>query len=129
MTAILKQMCIALILMIGVTMAMSTTVQTQPKSISVEEQINILKKKLKLNAAQTSKITVIIEDQREEMITTKNELRGDQEALRSALQAIMRKTNNQIKAVLTEEQKVKYDELLKERRDKMEQHMQQNDNQ
>jgi septal ring factor EnvC (AmiA/AmiB activator) len=129
MSAIIKQMSIALILMIGVTMVMSTAVQAQPKRMSIEKQIKILEKKLKLNAEQSSKITTILEDLREEMTTATNEHRGDREAMHTAMQEMMKKTNSQIKAILTEEQAVKYDEILKERRERMEKRMQKSDNQ
>jgi len=128
MSAIIKQISMALILMIGITMVMSATMQAQPKRMSVEEQIKVLNKKLKLNADQTSKITVILEDQREEITTAMSEHRGDRDAMRAAMQEMMKKSNTQIKAVLTEEQTVKYDELLKERREQIEKRMQKSDN-
>jgi len=129
MSAIIKQMSIALILMIVVTIVISTAVQAQPKKMTIEEQVKILKKKLILNKLQTAKITTILEDQREEMTTAKNEHRNDPEAMHTATQELMKKTNDQIKAVLTDEQAVKYDTLLKERHERMEKSTQKSDNQ
>jgi periplasmic protein CpxP/Spy len=115
--------------MIGVVVVISNTVQAQPKRMSVEEQIKILKKKLKLNNEQTAKITTILEDQREEATTSMNENRGDPEAKRAAMRELTRKTNANIKAVLTEEQAVKYDAIIKERLERMKQHKQESDEQ
>jgi hypothetical protein len=129
MSAFIKQTSIALLLMIGVVVVISTTVQAQPKRMSVEEQIKILKKKLKLNSEQTAKITTILEDQREEANTSMNENRGNPEAKRAALRELTRKTNTNIKAVLTEEQAVKYDAIIKERLERMKQHKQESDEQ
>jgi periplasmic protein CpxP/Spy len=86
-----------------------------------------LKNKLKLTDEQTSKITTMLEDLREEMTTTANEHRDDREAMHTAMQEMMKKTNSQIKSVLTEEQAVKYDEILKERRERMEKRIQKSD--
>ncbi len=91
--------------------------------MTVEDQVKILKDSLNLTSDQVTKITKILEDQREERATAMSENRGDREAMRAAMQEILKKTDEKIKGVLTGDQAVIYDRMMKARRARMEQRM------
>jgi len=111
----IKRMTAALVLLLGVLMLLSSAAQTQPQRISVEERIKILKDKLKLSDEQTKKITTILEDQREELTIAMNDNRGDHQAMHVVIQEITKKTDNNIKEVLTEKQVKVYDKMIEDR--------------
>jgi Spy/CpxP family protein refolding chaperone len=119
----IKRMTIVPVLIIGIAMLFSTVMQAQPQRLSVEERVKILKDSLKLSDEQTTKVTKILEDQREEMTTTMNNNRGDRQAMRAVRQEIMKKTDDKIKEVLTEEQVKFYDKVIKDRQAQMSRRM------
>jgi protein CpxP len=119
----IKQMTGALVLLIGVPMLLSTVAQAQLQRMSVEERVKTLKDKLKLSDEQTKKVTILLEDQREEATTAMNDYRGDRKAMRAVVQEIMKKTDDKIKEVLTEEQVSTYDKMMNARRDQMSRRM------
>jgi Spy/CpxP family protein refolding chaperone len=95
--------------------------QAQRMRMSPEEQAKVLKDSLSLTDEQTTKITTILKDAREETTTLMSQNKDDRDAMRSSMQAMQKKTDTQIKAVLTEEQTKKYDALIKARRAHMQQ--------
>ncbi len=119
----IKRMTVILVLIIGTAMLLSTVTQAQPKQMSVEEQVKILKGKLKLNDEQIKKITEILEDQREEMATAANDYRGDREVMHTVMLELWKKTDNQIIDVLTDDQVEKYEKLQREHRAQMRKRM------
>jgi len=119
MAANIKRMMIALILIPASTLYFSHIVQSQGMRMSVEERVKVLKDSLKLTDDQATKITKLLEDQREEMTTLMSEHQGDREAMQSAMQNLMKKTDESIKAILTEKQSKKYDTMMKERRERL----------
>jgi periplasmic protein CpxP/Spy len=119
MSAVIKRMTRGFVLVMGITILFSTLTQAQPQRMSIEDRVKILKDSLKLSDEQSSKITKILEDQREEMTTAMSENRDNHDAMQTARQEIMKKTDEQIKSVLTEDQGKKYDEMLKARRARM----------
>jgi periplasmic protein CpxP/Spy len=116
----IKYITAAFVLILGVLMLLSPAAQAQPQRMSVEKHIKILKDTLKLNEAQTKKITTILEDQREEMTTAMGENHGDRQAMHAAVQEILEKTDNKIKEVLTTEEQAKiYDKMIEDRQAQM----------
>jgi|WetSurMetagenome_2_1015567.scaffolds.fasta_scaffold606468_1 periplasmic protein CpxP/Spy len=115
MSTAVKRTIIGLILVTGIAFMHSPLIQAQQKRMSVEDRVKILNTKLKLSDEQSAKITQILEDQREEMTTAMGENRDDRKARRSAIQEVMKKTNDKIKAVLTEDQAAQYDKMFKKR--------------
>jgi protein CpxP len=87
--------------------------------MSVEERVKVLKDSLKLSDDQVTKITKILEDQREEMTTAREEHRGDRDAMRAVIEEMMKKTDDKIKGVLNADQASKYEEMMKQRRANM----------
>jgi periplasmic protein CpxP/Spy len=123
MQTAIKRMTTVPVLIIGIAMLFSTVMQAQPQRMSVEERVKILKDSLKLSDEQTTKVTKILEDQREEMTTAMNNNRGDRQAMRAVRQEIMKKTDDKIKEVLTEEQVKVYDKVIKDRQAQMSRRM------
>lgn len=119
MSIFIKRMSVMCVLIVGVLLIFATVTQAQQQRMSVEERVKILKDSLLLSDDQAAKITKILEDQREEMTTARNENKGDRSAMRAAVQEIMKKSDNQIKDILTDEQTKKYNEMQKARRSQM----------
>lgn len=116
MSIAIKRVTIGLVHIIGIAILFSMLAQAQPQRMSIEDRVKILRDSLKLTDEQTTKITRILEDQREEMTTAMNENRGDRAAMRTTMQELRKKMDSQIKAILTEDQAKKYDEMPKGRR-------------
>ena len=124
MSTAINRMTIGFVFVIGIALLFSTVAQAQQQRMTVEARVKILKDSLKLSDDQSTKITKILEDQREEMTTAMNENRDNRDAMQTARKEIMKKTNDQIKSVLTEDQAKKYDEMLKGRRARVEERTQ-----
>jgi periplasmic protein CpxP/Spy len=124
MSIAINRMSRGLVLVIGIAVIFSTLAQAQPQRMTVEDRVKILKDSLKLSDDQSSKITKILEDQREELTTSMNENRDNRDAMQDSRKEIMKKTNEQIKSVLTEDQAKKYDNMLKGRRARVRQRAQ-----
>ena len=121
MSTAINRLTIGLVLIIGIAILCSTLVQAQPQRMSIEDRVKILKDSLKLNDDQCTKITKILEDQREEMTNAMNENKDNRDAMQAARREIMKKADEQIKSLLTEDQAKKYDQMLKTRRARMRQ--------
>ena len=119
MLTAINRLTTGLVLIIGIAIIFSTLVQAQPQRMSIEDRVKILKDSLKLNDDQSTKITKILEDQREEMTNAMNENKDNRDAMQTARREIMKKTDEQIKSLLTEDQAKKYDQMLKTRRARM----------
>lgn len=98
---------------------LSVTVNAQPFRMSVQERVQILKDSLNLTQEQEKKITEILTTQQTEAQKMREEFQGDREAARSYMMESIKKTDEQIKAVLTKEQAQKYDAMMKARRERM----------
>lgn len=116
----MKKLSVVMIAL-GCMLMFCTVAQAQRMRISPEEQAKALKDSLSLTDDQTAKVTTILNDAREEVTTMMSQSSGDREAMRDSLQAIQRKSDTQIKALLTNEQAKKYDVLMKARRARMQQ--------
>jgi Spy/CpxP family protein refolding chaperone len=119
MSAAINRITRGLVLVIGIAMLFSPLAQAQQQRVTIEDRVKILKDSLKLSDEQSVKITKILEDQREEMTTAMNENRDNRDAMQTARKEIMKKADEQIKSVLTEDQAKKYDAMVKSRRARM----------
>ncbi len=81
-----------------------------------EERAKRLKERLSLTEEQTKKVHEIFKNSDKERQSKMESVRGDREAMREQMTAIMAGTDKEIEKLLTEEQKKKYGELKKERR-------------
>ena len=105
---------------------LAPTAYSQMRRMSPEDQVKILKDSLQLNDLQVKKITTILEDSREEMSLIRSEKGDDQEAMRSAMQDLRKKTDAKIIALLTKEQAATYEAMQKARQERMMKGMQDN---
>jgi len=119
MSAAINRITRGLVLVIGIAILFSPLAQAQQQRVTIEDRVKILKDSLKLSDEQSVKITKILEDQREVMTTAMNENRDNRDAMQTARKEIMKKADEQIKSVLTEDQAKKYDAMVKSRRARM----------
>ena len=80
-----------------------------------EQQATVLKDSLGLDSTQTAKIAGIYKDQQDQIAKLREESGGDFQAMRDAMTELRTKTDEKIKAVLTDAQKTKYEQMLKNR--------------
>jgi Spy/CpxP family protein refolding chaperone len=90
----------------------------------VERQTQRLTEALSLNADQIAKVKAIYTKNAENQRKAVEEARAsgqqpDREKMREQMRASMTKQDNEIKALLTAEQKVKFEEFIKEREERM----------
>jgi protein CpxP len=91
---------------------MSFAQNSTGQRMTAEEQAKMMQTPLKLSDDQTTKLTAIFQrfsDQRDSLTKANN---GDVAAVRAALAPIHEATEKQIKAFLTEEQKVEFDKFM-----------------
>ena len=81
-----------------------------------EERAKRLTERLSLTEDQTKKVQEIFKNADKERSEKMESVRGDRDAMREQMTAIMANTDKQIEKILTDEQKKKYEELKKERR-------------
>jgi Spy/CpxP family protein refolding chaperone len=87
----------------------------QGMRLSAEERTQRLKDTLSLNEEQAGKILAIYKDadkERQELFASGSE---DRDARMAAMRSLSEKTDTKIEALLTPEQKTKYQELVKQR--------------
>lgn len=90
----------------------------------VDRQMEELKEGLELSDDQEKQVREIITAGFETMRKSREEMMdggGDREAMREKMQAMREEQNQKIKAVLTEEQYIKYEKIQQERRERMRQ--------
>jgi len=87
---------------------------------SVDDQVNRLSTELKLADDQKSQVRTILQDQSDQMKKVMEDSSGSRDDNWSKMRDIHEKSSAQIRALLTDEQKTKYDKMQAERR----QHMQ-----
>ncbi len=93
---------------------------TIPRGTNNKELQN-LKEKLKLTDDQVIQIEPIIEAQQAEMEKMREDNSGDKREMMMNMRTIMKVYENQIKEVLSDEQKELYDKYLEEKRSSMQQ--------
>lgn len=115
----------ALVLVMGVFAAHTSTALTQAQgageqpSLSIDEQVRNLTEKLTLNADQQAKIRAILQEQQQQ---TQEAVGGNtlsREDKRSNVRRIGVTTSSRIRELLNDDQKVKFDQMEKERQDHM----------
>ena len=87
--------------------------------MSTEERVKMLKDSLSLNAAQVKKITSILTDADKERQDIFGQSGGDRDAMREKMMALRDSTDKKIEAELTKKQKQKYEEIKKQRQQRM----------
>lgn len=88
-------------------------------AVSPEQQLKRMSKEFNLTADQQSKIRPILVDQRKKMDSVRDDSSLDRSAMRDKMLQIRKDTNDQIRALLDDKQKAKWDKLQQEREERM----------
>jgi Spy/CpxP family protein refolding chaperone len=99
--------------------------QAQPRQMQGERRLQMLKDSLQLTSDQEKKVADILKQEQTAFENAREENRGDREAMRAFMLKQTKKTDEQIKSVLTKEQAEKYDSIMKARREQMREKSQQ----
>lgn len=102
--------------------AFTFTLSAQPQQRG-ERMIQRLKDSLSLSADQVTKIKTILDKQQEEGKKDWDANQGDRDAMRALMMKRMEKSDIEIEKILTKEQKKKYQEIKKQRSDRMRERM------
>lgn len=109
----MKKLILICCLFIGFAVSGSAQV-THPKTTDPVEKAKGLQKELKLTDGQTSKIAAIYKESSEKFEKIKVAEHGNTNKMTTAVAPLRSATIKKIKAILTPEQAVKYDKLIKD---------------
>ena len=87
--------------------------------MSPDDQLKRMTKDFNLTADQQSKIKPILVDEQKKMDDLRNDSSGDRQAMRGKMMDIRKDTNDQVRALLDDKQKEKFDKQEQEREDRM----------
>ena len=87
--------------------------------MSPDERLTSMTKNFGLTADQQSKIKPILENEQKKMQDLRNDANGDRQAMRGKMMQIHQDTGDQIRAILDDKQKDKFDQQERERRERM----------
>jgi Spy/CpxP family protein refolding chaperone len=87
--------------------------------MSPDDQLKRMTKDFNLTADQQSKIKPILVDEQKKMEDLRNDSSGDRQAMRGKMMQIRQDTNDQIRALLDDKQKEKFDKQEQERQGRM----------
>ncbi len=120
---------IAFAVLVSLVMAFSQSMLAQGSQDSARaaRRAAALKDSLGLNDKQTTKIQALFLKSQQQMAKERDAHQGDREEMMKAMRQHMQEMDKQINAVLTPDQRKKYEELMKERRERMRQRMQNRD--
>ena len=98
----------------------------QGMRMSPKERAEALGKQLSLDSVTVLKVTAIMEKSQKMMADKREELQGDMDGMRAAMMAIRDSSNKWISALLTPDQAKKYEEVLKQQQQRMQQRQRNN---
>ena len=101
------------------TLFLSSYVFSQERGRGFGGFLERLKTELKLTPEQTAKIQKILDDAQKQAEIDRQKYQGDREAMMKAMRERWEKIDKEIEAVLTKEQKKKYEQIKKERQERM----------
>lgn len=109
---------VAMVFVAG-TLQMAFAQQRGPR-MTPQQQADTLGKRLGLDSVTVAKAAAIYDKSQKDIAAKRTELQGgDMDAMRAAMTEIRTKANEDIKALLTKEQVVKFEEILKEQQQRM----------
>ena len=91
----------------------------RPGPMSPNEQLKRMTKDFNLTADQQAKIKPILVDSRKKMDEVRNDSSGDRQSMRQKMMQIRQDTNDQVRALLDDKQKEKFDKQEQERQERM----------
>jgi len=89
--------------------------RAQMMRMSPEERGKALKDSLALDSVQTAKAVEVFKESQKAMQDAFQNAAGDREAMRATMTEITKKADGKIRAFLTDAQKKKYEEMIKNR--------------
>ena len=99
--------------------------QMGPRGRGMEaRQLEMLTQKLNLTADQQTQVKAIDEDARKQMMALRNDTSLSQDDRHAKMMNIRKSTQDKIRAILTDEQKTKYDAMQAEMKERMKEHQQ-----
>jgi hypothetical protein len=93
--------------------------QGQGMRMSPKQRADTLGKQLSLDTVTIAKVAAIMEKYQKQMMDKRNELQDDRDAMRAAMTEIREKQTKDITALLTKEQAKKYEDIMKEQQQRM----------
>jgi hypothetical protein len=111
----------AWLLYLLVTVFVISTLSAQPNRRTPEERVKQLKEQLSLDAKQEKKALEIFKesDTKREAMFNEMSANDDREAGREKMMKLFEETDKKIEKILTKDQKKKYEEIKKERQQRM----------
>jgi len=91
----------------------------QPARMSPKERAANMKEQLALTDSQAVLVTGIFEDAQADMKKAADSANGDRQSMRDLRMAIMKKSDERIDSILTDDQKKKFADMKKERQGRM----------
>lgn len=86
---------------------------------SVDDQLAHLSSKLSLTDDQKPQVKTILQDQQDQMSALMSSNSGSRQDMHAKMRDIHEKSNAKIRAILTDDQKAKFDKMQSERRGRM----------
>jgi len=87
--------------------------------MSPDDQLKRMTKDFNLTADQQAKIKPILVDEQKKMEDLRNDSSGDRQAMRGKMMDIRKNTNDQVRGLLDDKQKEKFDKQEQEREDRV----------
>jgi protein CpxP len=94
---------------------LTAVTSAQMMRMSPEDRAKALKDSLALDSTQTAKAVVVLKEAQKAMTDVFQSGSDDREAMRASMTDISKKADEKIKAFLTDAQKKKYEEMIKNR--------------
>ena len=116
----------SLLLLTGLMQVAFAQGRGQGMRMSPKERADTLGKQLSLDSVTVGKIAAIFTKTQKMMADKREELQGDMDVMRAAMMAIRDSSNKWVSALLTPEQAKKYEGILKEQQQRMQQRQRNN---
>ena len=94
---------------------LSSAQRMQRNRMTPEERAKMMSDSLALDSTQTAQLVTILKDQQDAMQKIREDNQGDFDAMRGAMTDLRKKTDDKIMAILTDVQKTKYQDMMKNR--------------
>jgi len=114
-----KKQIMKLVIAVGILTMMIATVSNsqrmQGMRMTPEEKAKVLTDSLALDSTQTVQVIAMFKDQQAAMDKIREDNQEDREAMRGAMMDLRKKTDEKIMTILTDLQKTKYQDMIKNR--------------
>jgi Spy/CpxP family protein refolding chaperone len=91
----------------------------QRRPMSVDERVKRMTKDLNLTTDQQTKVKSILEDEQKKAQDLRNDTSSDRQTMRQKMMQLRQDTSDQVRALLDDKQKEKFDKMEQQREDRM----------